>query len=133
MDGDGGEVDVGEHDGARVALERCEGLEVVEDVFGEVGGDGGRVLVGHWGDEDGASEEELKVDREGGCILGVLVPQRLDDGCAVNGGLVESSVDVINEAISAKEGVEQGLVGIHERTYLISRTFFAASATVCQR
>lgn len=55
----GCEVDVVEGYVDALALEGREREEVVEDVLGEVGRDGCRVLVGHGGDKDGVAVEEL--------------------------------------------------------------------------
>ena len=64
MNGNRSEIDVGEGDGSALTLQGSEGFEVVEDIFGEVSGDGGGVLVRNGRNEDAVAEEELEVDRE---------------------------------------------------------------------
>lgn len=99
MHRNGGEADIAQSDSAAGALEWCKGLEVIEDVLGEVCCDGRRVLFGNGGDEDGVAEEELKVDGERVCVLRILVPQWLEDRCAVDVSLVKRSVDVVDQAV----------------------------------
>lgn len=95
------EVNVVEGYVGALTLERYEREEVVKDVLGEVGRNGGRVLVGYGGHEDGIAVKELKVDGEGIAILGVLVPKRVQNWGAVSVSLVERSVDVIHQAVAA--------------------------------
>ena len=97
-DGDRGEVDVGERRGA-AALRRRERVEVVEELVRVVDVHGRRVLLDDRRDQDGGAEEELSVDREGVRVLGELVPERVEHGCAVKLSLVERRVQVVNEAV----------------------------------
>ncbi len=99
MYGDIGIVDI-ESFVLALTIERLEREEVVEDVLGEVSGDGGSVFVGNGRDKDGVAVEELEVDGEGVVVLWVLVPERVEDGGAVNVGLVEGGVDVVRQTVT---------------------------------
>lgn len=82
------------------ALDRSECHEVVEHIFGEVGGGSGTPLIRDGRYEDRVAEEELVLDRVGRLVFGVLEPEWVEDGCAVKVGLVECCEEVVNEAVS---------------------------------
>lgn len=71
-------TEVLEEDAPALALDLLVGVEVVEDVLGEVGGDGGGVLLDDGADEDAGAEEVLGLDAKGVGVLGVLVEERAD-------------------------------------------------------
>lgn len=75
---DVGGAEVLDEDGLALTLDLSMGVEVVEDVLGEVGGDVGGVLIDDGADEDAGTEEVLGLDAEGGGILGVVVEEWAD-------------------------------------------------------
>ena len=104
------------------------------DVGGEVDRDGRRVLFGHGRDEDGRAEEELQIDVEGVIVLRVLVKEGVQDGCAIDGGLVERGVEVVDKAVPVKLASEKTAYATRAMgTDRVLIAFLAASATVGQR
>ena len=136
MHRDSGIINVIEGDVLALALQWFKSEEVVEDVLGEVGGDGSDVLVRNWRDKDRIAVEELKVNGESVVILRILVPERVEDRRAVGICLVEGSVDIIHETVTVHRAMRQGLncwtVSLLN-THRISSTLRAASATRGQR
>lgn len=71
-------AEVVDDDGLALALDAGVGEEVVEDVLGEVGGDGRGVLVDDGADKDTGAEEVLGLDAECVLVVGVEVEERAD-------------------------------------------------------
>jgi hypothetical protein len=109
VEGDIGGAQVLDEDALALALDLGVGVEVVEDVLGEVGGDGGGVLLDDGADEDAGAEEVLRLDAEGVGVVGVQVEERADEWGAVEGLVVESGVDVIEQAVTDVDRLAGGL------------------------
>lgn len=78
VEGDVGGGEVLDEDGLALTLDAGVGVEVVEDVLGEVYGDGGGALFDDGADEDAGAEEVLGLDTECGGVVGVEVEERAD-------------------------------------------------------
>lgn len=100
VEGDIGGAQVLDEDALALSLDLGVGVEVVEDVLREVGGDGGGVLLDDGADEDAGAEEVLGLDAEGVGVVGVEVEERADERGAVKGLAVECGVDVVEQAIT---------------------------------
>ena len=108
VQGDFGEVDVVEGDFGAGAFDDFPGVEGVEAVVGEVDGDAGAVLFGDGRDEDVGAVEELEGVAEDVGVVGVGEEERVDQRGAVDGLLVESGVDVVEQAVADVVGVASG-------------------------
>lgn len=75
MDGDLGEADIVKGEGGTGAADGFAGEEVVEDVVGEVDGDGGGVFLCDGADEDARAEKELRIYGESAGFVGIEEPQ----------------------------------------------------------
>ena len=85
-------------------------------------------------DEDRRAEEELQVDVEGVVVLRVLVEEGVQDGSAINGGLVERGVEVVNKAVPVTLVSERTACTMRNAwTDRVLIAFLAASVTVGQR
>jgi len=105
---DFGEIDVLEGDFCAFAFDDFPGVEGVEAVVGKVDGDASGVLFCDGGDEDVGAVEELQGVAEDVGVVGVGEEERVDQGRAVDGLLVEGRVDVVEEAVADVVGVAGG-------------------------
>ena len=96
-------VDVIEGDILALTFDLVVSREIVEGLLRKVCSDRGHVLLGDGGNEDGIAEEELEVDAVGSRVLGEYVPERVQDWCTVEVGLVEGGEEVIQESVSGRE------------------------------
>lgn len=113
------EVHVVEGDLGASTLDDFPGVEGVEAGVGEVDGDAGAVLFGDGRDEDVGAVEELQGVAEDVGVVGVREEERVDQGGAVNGLLVESGVDVVEQAVTDVVGVASGLCdGLPDEEFL---------------
>ena len=105
-------------------------MEIVKGIFWEVRRDGRRVFLCYRGHQNRLSEEELEIDGERGCVVGVDVPERVQNGCTISMSLVERCVEVIHKTVTeSPSDIYFGHCESWDVTYRISRTFLAACAT----
>ena len=83
-----------------MTLDLSVGVEIIEDIIGEVDRHACGVFVYNWADEQGGSIKILVFETEGGGVGGVDVEHWVDEGCAVGSLVVEGCVDVIEETVS---------------------------------
>jgi len=100
VQGDFGERDVVESNFSARAFNNLPGVEGVEAVVGEVDGDAGAVFFRDRRDEDVVAVEELQSVAEDTGVVGVFEEEWVDQRGAIDGLLVKSGVDVVEQAVA---------------------------------
>jgi hypothetical protein len=119
VEGNLSEIDVIESDLSAFALDDFPSIEIVEAVVGEVDGDAGAVLFCDGRDKDVRAVEELQGVAEDVRVVGVGEEEWVDQRSAIDGLLVESGVDVVEQAVADVVGVASGFCdGLPEVEFL---------------
>ena len=77
-----------------------ESLEVIENIFREVNGDRGRVLVGNGRYKDRVPEKELMFNWECVRIFRIFEPKRIENRSSIQMRLMEGGVKIIKKTIT---------------------------------